>query len=126
MKVITLLAVIFALAQGWNLGVSPVQAECTEVYFQLYGPGQDPPCGFTPDMGWSIRVTTSPSSVSAGTCSAFTLDNLYADVEFWEESCAIGDHHVCDIVATDDILSGYYEITDVSGSCFTVCGNCTP
>lgn len=104
MKVMIILAVILVMAQGSSIGITPVHAECTEVHFQLYDPIHDPPCGFTPAPGWSIRVTSSPSAISAGTCFNFALDNLYVDVDFWEASCALDEHHVCDIVATDNSL----------------------
>ena len=126
MKVITTLAVLFALAQGSSFGVSPVQAECIEIHFKLYDPGQDPPCGISPTTSWSIRVTTSPSMISAGTCSSFALDNLYTDVEFYPSTCGTGTPVVCDIVASGSILSGYYQVSAVSGDCLMVCDNCTP
>lgn len=128
MKVITLLAVIFALAQGWSLGVSPVQAECVVVYFSLYDPVYDPPCdGINPASIVSIRVTTSPTPISAGSCSSFALDNLYANVELYDQDgCGNGKPVVCSIVASSSSLSGYYPVTVIGGGCFSVCETCTP
>jgi hypothetical protein len=129
MKVTTILAII-ALALGLSLGASSAQAEeCTEVYFKLVSVG-DPTCddGFTVTTGWSIYVTTSPSSVSGGTCSGFTLDNAYANVVFFDGEGDCGELHqfACDIVATDNTLSGYYILNSLGGGCFEVCANCTP
>jgi len=127
MKVSTILAVI-ALILGLSFGASSAQAEeCTEVYFKLHSTS-DPLCddGFTVATLWSIYVTTSPSSVSAGTCSGFTLDNLYANVVFFEGDCGELHRFDCDIVATDNTLSGYYVLNALGGGCFEVCANCTP
>jgi len=125
-----MIAAILALALGFSFGVLPAQAEeCTEVYFKLVSAG-DPTCddGFTVASGWSILVTTSPTSVSAGTCSGFTLDNAYANVVFFDGRgfCGVDHAFICDIVATDNTLSGYYLLNSLGGGCFEVCANCTP
>lgn len=126
MKRLVLLGLVIALAQGVSYRVCSAQPECTEVYFIIDDPGQDPPCGITPTTNWSIHVTTSPTSTSAGTCSGFTLDNRYANVTFYSSTCGSGQTTTCNIIATASILSGYYQILTVNGSCFRVCQTCTP
>ena len=122
-----MIAAILALALGFSFGTSWAQPECVEIYLKIVSVA-DPPCydGYTVTTNWSIYVTTSPTSVSAGTCSSFTLDNAYANVAFFDGTCGQNHRFACDIVATGSTLSGYYLLTDLGGGCFRVCGNCTP
>jgi hypothetical protein len=122
---LVLLAIVMALGLGH--GVAFAQPECTNIYLKLVVTG-DPACneGYTVTTGWSIYVTSSPSSTSAGSCSSFTLDNLYAGVVFFNGGCGEFHRFECNIVATGSILSGYYILTDLGGGCFKVCQTCTP
>jgi hypothetical protein len=121
--------ITIAVALGMSNGVCSAQPECDNVYFQLYDPLHDPPCeGVNMQVGSTIYVNSSPTSVSLGSCSGFTLDNLYTDVLLYEDhtGCAAGSSVTCDIVATGT-LSGYYRITNSpGGGCFVVCATCTP
>jgi hypothetical protein len=128
MKVYAVFGFIIAVALGVTQGVCWGQPECVNVYLKTDDPVSDPPCddGFSPGSGWSIHVTSSPSSISAGSCSSFTLDNLYTDVDFFEQTCGVAYKFTCDIVASGSTLSGYYELTDLGGGCLRVCATCTP
>jgi hypothetical protein len=125
---IVLVLIAIAVALGISHGVCWAQPECVNVYFQLYDPLNDPPCD-DPNMrvGSTIYVTSSPTSVSLGSCSGNTLVKLYTDVELYEDNtgCAEGGSVICDIVASGT-LSGYYQINHESGGCFVVCDTCTP
>jgi hypothetical protein len=126
----TALAVILVSAVAVATAVAPdlawAQPECTEVWFQLEDPLHDPPCGIEGvSEDWAIRVTTSPSSTSAGSCTAGNLDNRYTSVEFFSDGCELSQpEDTCTIVATESILSGDYLIQDVEGACFMVCQPC--
>ena len=123
-------SVALVVAIAMTHGVSSAQPECTEVYLRVYDPVGDPPCGSLsqPQSDWSIRVTSSPTSVSGGTCSTFSLNQLYSDVDFYSNTSACGDTYefTCDIIASASILSGYYYLADLGGGCFRVCETCTP
>ena len=123
MKLYVLFGLAMMAAQGLSFGLC--SAECEEVHFQLYDLEHDPACGIDLGAVAAIRVTTSPSSISAGTCSSFALDNYYANVEFFAVACGSMSLGTCAIVATDGSLSGYYPVTAISGLCLTVCANCT-
>ena len=129
MKVLLYTLVAVAIVQGLSLDARSVQAECHDVYLSLYDPVQDPPCGSGANLStsWTIFVNSSPSSISAGSCSSFTLDNLYTGVVFYSgPGCGVEEEFTCDIVATDSNLSGYYQLTVVNGACITICATCTP
>ncbi len=125
----SVLFVMLVTMVGLSYGVCAAQPDCTNVYLKIYDPVSDPPCGDQSGVttGWFIHVTSSPSSVNGGTCSTFSLNQLYADVDFFN-TLGCGTQHVftCDIAASSSILSGYYELDDLGDGCFRVCETCTP
>ncbi len=128
MKASVLFVMLVAMV-GLSYGVCTAQPECANVYLRIYDPVSDPPCGDNASIttSWSIRVTSCPTSISAGSCSSFALDNLYTDVEFYAGTgCGVNYQFTCDIVATGSDLSGYYPVTAESGGCITVCETCAP
>lgn len=99
------------------------QPECVEVWFILEG-ASDPPCGIEPVPNlWAIEVTSSPTSVSAGSCDNQTLDNRHTDVKFFPGGCDGTTYSTCTILATST-LSGRYEIIGQVGTCLKVCELC--
>lgn len=114
---LVLLATISLLIVPWP---GRTQPECVEIWFQL-DQQVDPPC-VEPSPGWSILVTSSPTSAS-GTCSGQSISNTYTGVQFFTSCTSSTVERTCTIFATGS-LSGKYEILEVSGICFKVCQLC--
>jgi hypothetical protein len=121
--VFTGLGVAYYLATPANSGADP---ECTIVWCKA-DPSLDPGCDVSVEQGWAVYFPSSPTSATAGSCSTYTMDNAYADVQFFEGGCddTVADG-TCDAVfASSSSLAGHkFEILYVDDRCFKICAYC--
>lgn len=121
--VLTVLGAVYHLVIPRSSNADP---ECITVWCKA-DPSQDPPCEANVQQGRAVYFPSSPTSASAGSCSGYTMDNAYANVQFFYGGCddTVADH-TCDVVfaSASDLAGHKFEILEVDGSCFKICAYC--